>query len=58
MKSFPKLKRLKKKKLTIYNMSEEIKKIRKNIDSIDNEILELLNKRASQAINISKEKQS
>jgi len=38
-------------------MSEEIKKIRKNIDSIDNEILELLNKRASQAINISKEKQ-
>ena len=38
-------------------MSDDIKKIRENIDLIDNDILELLNKRALQAVNISKEKQ-
>ena len=38
-------------------MSEDIKKIRKKIDSLDDEILQLLNKRAQQAVNISKEKQ-
>ena len=38
-------------------MTEDIKKIRDNIDSLDNELLELLNKRAQQAVNISKEKQ-
>lgn len=38
-------------------MSEDIKKIRKKIDSLDEEILVLLNKRAQEAINISKEKQ-
>ena len=38
-------------------MSDDIKKIRENIDLIDKDILELLNKRALQAVNISKEKQ-
>ena len=38
-------------------MSKDIKKIRDKIDSLDSEILELLNKRAQEAINISKEKQ-
>ncbi len=37
-------------------MSEDIKKIRNKIDSLDKEILELLNERANQAIKISKEK--
>ncbi len=37
-------------------MSEDIKKIRNKIDSLDKEILELLNQRAKQAIKISKEK--
>ena len=38
-------------------MSTNIKKIRKKIDSLDEEILILFNKRAQEAINISKEKQ-
>ena len=38
-------------------MSADIKKIRQKIDSLDNEILQLLNQRAEQAISIAKEKQ-
>ncbi len=38
-------------------MSKDIKNIRDKIDSIDSEILKLLNERAQEAINISKEKQ-
>ena len=38
-------------------MSDDIKKIRKKIDLLDEDILELLNKRAQEAVNISKEKQ-
>lgn len=38
-------------------MSEDIKKIRQKIDSLDDEILELLNQRAHQAVIIAKEKQ-
>ena len=40
-----------------YNMSNDIKNIRKNIDLIDSDIVDLLNKRAKEAVNISKEKQ-
>ena len=39
-------------------MNKDIKKIRDNIDSLDSKILELLNERAQEAVNISKEKQS
>ena len=38
-------------------MNKDIKKIRDNIDSLDSKILELLNERAQEAVNISKEKQ-
>tara|TARA_B100001248_G_C27352806_1_gene442226 strand:+ start:146 stop:1225 length:1080 start_codon:yes stop_codon:yes gene_type:complete len=38
-------------------MSNDIKNIRKNIDLIDSDIVDLLNKRAKEAVNISKEKQ-
>ena len=38
-------------------MTKDIKKIRDKIDSLDNEILELLNERAQQAVEISKEKE-
>jgi|TARA_B100001059_G_scaffold236542_1_gene287649 chorismate mutase/prephenate dehydratase len=38
-------------------MSEDIKKIRKKIDSLDEEIISLLNQRAQEAVNISKEKE-
>ena len=38
-------------------MSKDIKNIRDKIDSIDSEILKLLNERAQEAVNISKEKQ-
>ena len=38
-------------------MTEDIKKIRNKIDLLDKDILELLNKRAQEAVNISKEKQ-
>ena len=38
-------------------MSTDIKKIRQKIDSLDDEILQLLNQRAEQAISIAKEKQ-
>ena len=38
-------------------MSKDIKKIRDNIDLLDSKILELLNERAQEAVNISKEKQ-
>ena len=38
-------------------MSNDIKNIRKNIDLIDSTIVDLLNKRAKEAVNISKEKQ-
>ena len=37
-------------------MSNDIKNIRKNIDLIDSDIVDLLNKRAKEAVNISKEK--
>ena len=36
-------------------MSADIKKIRQKIDSLDDEILQLLNERAEQAISIAKE---
>ena len=36
-------------------MSNDIKNIRKNIDLIDSDIVDLLNKRAKEAVNISKE---
>ena len=38
-------------------MSNDIKNIRKNIDLIDSDIVDLLNKRAKEAVIISKEKQ-
>ena len=34
-------------------MNKDIKKIRDNIDSLDSKILELLNERAQEAVNIS-----
>ena len=37
-------------------MSEDIKKIRQKIDSLDNDILDLFNQRAHQAVLIAKEK--
>ena len=38
-------------------MSEDIKKIREKIDSLDDDILDLFNQRAQQAVLIAQEKQ-